>query len=109
LDLCAFYRHRHHRELLSFSTRRSSDLKQGSRVQTWFTAGKVLAIVAIVALGFALGGRVDQHFVGSAQGASDTLGGFLLAMAAGLDRKSTRLNSSHVKSSYAVFCLNKKK
>src|SRR5690606_40998203 len=26
-----------------------------------------------------------------------------------LDRKSTRLNSSHVKISYAVFCLNKKK
>src|SRR5690606_39579663 len=28
---------------------------------------------------------------------------------AGSDRKSTRLNSSHVKSSYAVFCLKKKK
>src|SRR5690606_27196433 len=27
----------------------------------------------------------------------------------GLDRKSTRLNSSHVKISYAVFCLQKKK
>src|SRR5690606_39994152 len=27
----------------------------------------------------------------------------------GKDRKSTRLNSSHVKSSYAVFCLKKKK
>src|SRR5690606_40205335 len=27
----------------------------------------------------------------------------------GGDRKSTRLNSSHVKISYAVFCLNKKK
>src|SRR5690606_39786355 len=27
----------------------------------------------------------------------------------GLDRKSTRLNSSHVKRSYAVFCLKKKK
>src|SRR5690606_2874637 len=27
----------------------------------------------------------------------------------GEDRKSTRLNSSHVKSSYAVFCLKKKK
>src|SRR5690606_41849063 len=26
----------------------------------------------------------------------------------GLDRKSTRLNSSHVKISYAVFCLKKK-
>src|SRR5690554_8006793 len=28
---------------------------------------------------------------------------------AGLDRKSTRLNSSHVRISYAVFCLKKKK
>src|SRR5690606_40506779 len=27
----------------------------------------------------------------------------------GGDRKSTRLNSSHVKNSYAVFCLKKKK
>src|SRR5690606_41871599 len=27
----------------------------------------------------------------------------------GEDRKSTRLNSSHVKTSYAVFCLKKKK
>src|SRR5690606_7860160 len=27
----------------------------------------------------------------------------------GSDRKSTRLNSSHVKSSYAVFCLKKKR
>src|SRR3989442_11726689 len=29
--------------------------------------------------------------------------------AAGADRKSTRLNSSHVRISYAVFCLKKKK
>src|SRR5690606_40357444 len=36
--------------------------------------------------------------------------GKLKAAAAGLniDRKSTRLNSSHVKISYAVFCLKKK-
>src|SRR5690606_40797712 len=36
------------------------------------------------------------------------LGGFALAVAATwlfADRKSTRLNSSHVKISYAVFCL----
>src|SRR5690606_39291639 len=31
------------------------------------------------------------------------------ALPARLDRKSTRLNSSHVKISYAVFCLKKKK
>src|SRR5690606_39612713 len=31
------------------------------------------------------------------------------AAVAGEDRKSTRLNSSHVKISYAVFCLKKKK
>src|SRR6266511_1113756 len=30
-------------------------------------------------------------------------------MSSRLDRKSTRLNSSHVKISYAVFCLKKKK
>src|SRR5690606_41601661 len=30
------------------------------------------------------------------------------AQALNLDRKSTRLNSSHVKISYAVFCLKKK-
>src|SRR5271165_7319965 len=34
---------------------------------------------------------------------------FSLSNAAAIDRKSTRLNSSHVKISYAVFCLKKKK
>src|SRR5690606_41082267 len=33
---------------------------------------------------------------------------FAAAQAQSLDRKSTRLNSSHVKNSYAVFCLKKK-
>src|SRR5256885_9858054 len=32
-----------------------------------------------------------------------------LALFAGADRKSTRLNSSHLVISYAVFCLKKKK
>src|SRR3712207_7618830 len=32
-----------------------------------------------------------------------------LGLAHGLDRKSTRLNSSHANISYAVFCLKKKK
>src|SRR2546428_3644507 len=34
---------------------------------------------------------------------------FLVVMAARVDRKSTRLNSSHDQISYAVFCLKKKK
>src|SRR5690606_40202942 len=33
----------------------------------------------------------------------------LVGLGGGQDRKSTRLNSSHVKISYAVFCLKKKK
>src|SRR5207302_7056398 len=33
----------------------------------------------------------------------------LLAIGGFVDRKSTRLNSSHVKISYAVFCLKKKR
>src|SRR5439155_6277509 len=33
----------------------------------------------------------------------------LLRLPPGVDRKSTRLNSSHVAISYAVFCLKKKK
>src|SRR5690554_7473746 len=32
----------------------------------------------------------------------------LIAVPTGIDRKSTRLNSSHVRISYAVFCLKKK-
>src|SRR5690242_20826333 len=32
-----------------------------------------------------------------------------LGLASGVDRKSTRLNSSHMSISYAVFCLKKKK
>src|SRR5204863_9321357 len=34
---------------------------------------------------------------------------FSVILLIGLDRKSTRLNSSHVEISYAVFCLKKKK
>src|SRR5690606_41267449 len=44
------------------------------------------------------------------QGVLPGLGPDLLGVEQGVgDRKSTRLNSSHVKISYAVFCLKKKK
>src|SRR3989442_11258653 len=44
--------------------------------------------------------RVPRHQVGRDGGEGDE---------AAVDRKSTRLNSSHVRISYAVFCLKKKK
>src|SRR3712207_9060376 len=43
--------------------------------------------------------------IGEGLPASTLVGGGLV----GLDRKSTRLNSSHANISYAVFCLKKKK
>src|SRR5690606_40307520 len=58
-----------------------------------------------VAAGHALG-REE----GAAGGGDDTPAGLRIVdgPATGLDWKSTRLNSSHVKISYAVFCLTKK-
>src|SRR5437870_13053943 len=44
--------------------------------------------------------------VGQADGVE---GGDVVGLAGDIDRKSTRLNSSHVAISYAVFCLKKKK
>src|SRR5690606_40433060 len=57
------------------------------------------------------GDRAPVQFHGAGVGALDPgeqLDQRRLAGAV-LDRKSTRLNSSHVKISYAVFCLKKKK
>src|SRR6266576_3353521 len=48
-------------------------------------------------------GRIDEVFAG---GRLEAPAGSLVMPP--LDRKSTRLNSSHVESSYAVFCLTKK-
>lgn len=58
-------------------------VRQGSRLQAAFTAGKLVAVAAIVAVGFALGGRVPEHFAGGSDAARGA-GGFLVAMAAGL-------------------------
>jgi APA family basic amino acid/polyamine antiporter len=59
-------------------------VSHGSRVQTAFTAVKLLAVLAIIGLGVFAGGTVDEHFVGSAGGSESTLSGFLTAMVAGL-------------------------
>src|SRR5947208_8965751 len=78
-----FYCYRDHRDLHSFPTRRSSDL-----------AG----IVEVVAHD-----RLVPEIA-----ASEPLAGVVRKQQS-LDRKSTRLNSSHQIISYAVFCLKKKK
>src|SRR5204862_8135340 len=46
-----------------------------------------------------------SSWLGHGKGAADKS----IPVRPGLDRKSTRLNSSHVEISYAVFCLKKKK
>src|SRR5256885_7592289 len=45
---------------------------------------------------------------GPAEGAADDPPGRIVGSTFGRDRKSTRLNSSHLVISYAVFCLKKK-
>src|SRR5947199_8050116 len=76
----------YHRDLHSFPTRRSSDLDPPS-------AGPSAARADLLARH---GGAGGDH--GPYAHQSDRPG----------DRKSTRLNSSHLGISYAVFCLKKK-
>ncbi len=60
-------------------------VKQGSRLQTLFTAGKLLAVFAIVVIGFVLGGRVGEHFVSSAaQHPRTSPADYVAGLAAGL-------------------------
>jgi len=60
-------------------------VKQGSNLQTIFTAGKILAIVLIITLGFALGSSLPEHFdTGTLESPGTETGHFLLAMIAGL-------------------------
>ncbi|HEX7051944.1 MAG TPA: amino acid permease [Longimicrobiales bacterium] len=69
-------------------------VQHGSRLQTAFTVGKVVAIALLIAAGFALGADLPQHFAVSADagaagvvgagGAGTTPAGFLRAIGAGL-------------------------
>src|SRR5690625_6628500 len=89
--------HAVHPNLHSFPTRRSSDLDA-----PW-VVGAPVPLADHVVLPRALQKKVDTHLMFSDGGLS------LEQVAQRIDRKSTRLNSSHVAISYAVFCLKKKK
>src|SRR3712207_7055916 len=54
-------------------------------------------------------GRDQRRHAVAAAARPDALGAKVLEPPDDLDRKSTRLNSSHANISYAVFCLKKKK
>src|SRR5690606_39422728 len=80
----------------------SIDASLGSVTLSYFEASAVAALLCfarrradVAVLEVGMGGRLDAVNALDADAA--------------LDRKSTRLNSSHVKISYAVFCLKKKK
>jgi len=61
-------------------------VRRSSAVQTVFTAGKVLAVLLIVVVGFLVGSRLPAHFQEATVTAEASIGpqGFLLALIAGL-------------------------
>src|SRR5207302_11208848 len=93
-----FYSHRHHHDLPSFPTRRSSDLPVSTSQDATYSRLQDIN-------GDGLPDRLMRSY-------SAPYTNFVVQLNKGpfpdLDRKSTRLNSSHVKISYAVFCLKKK-
>src|SRR5689334_25134997 len=93
-----FYWSGDHRDLHSFPTRRSSDLTMLERGAQGHQALMV--------------GHLTPYDPAFTQQLAATRAAVAVQhgpAAAALDRKSTRLNSSHSSISYAVFCLKKKK
>src|SRR5437870_8137086 len=93
----SFQRHGPHRDIHSFPTRRSSDLKAKKgeeatdrRAESYQRTAPRAGLTGCDQARWVRAGRVKS------------------SGARRLDRKSTRLNSSHVAISYAVFCLKKK-
>src|SRR5690606_41806696 len=102
-DLSFFYRYRAPLLLRSFPTRRSSDLfgiSAGIGLIILFGVNTINGIILIAVMKDNL--KEYQLIKAIKLGVKSRIRSIL-------DRKSTRLNSSHVKISYAVFCLKKKK
>src|SRR5690349_24233162 len=83
------------RNIHTFPTRRSSDLLGSQRHRQRHIQSRS-ALIGVV--------RVHDQRLGQLAGST----GELAQDQHAADRKSTRLNSSHVEISYAVFCLKKK-
>src|SRR5690606_40773754 len=99
----------HHRDHYSFPTRRSSDLagRVGTERNRQNLSHHRAVLYRLQRRDAELSVRASpckSAYTENGQGGSRTPDTRIFR-----DRKSTRLNSSHVKSSYAVFCLKKKK
>src|SRR5699024_12710915 len=107
--LAVFHSYADHLLLHSFPTRRSSDL-EAEALEVLFDAVEPetpgLDIVNAAVSGG--GGANAQQALNARLQGGDPPDAWQLHPD-GQDRKSTRLNSSHVSISYAVFCLKKKK
>src|SRR5690606_39881500 len=105
---CVLHSHGHPRDLPSFPTRRSSDLLQFEESVS-FRCSPNKSLAACLAEQRD-DGRMSQWVLDNYQRVlaadiSDQVDSLTLSPNWYRDRKSTRLNSSHVKISYAVFCL----
>src|SRR5207249_12253578 len=104
LSSLSFYCYAKHRDLHSFPTRRSSDLtllpSDRGKPQDCSCSGVLDRVFFIE--------HVQLHDV-EGRRVSPLSKGLQCRCAYQPDRKSTRLNSSHVSISYAVFCLKKKR
>src|SRR5690606_41551945 len=107
--LLPFDHSRDHRALHSFPTRRSSDLGIADPLDA--AAEDALDRFRAAGDGFVDPGKAVHQLAVKGTGALIERAGEVrepgVERRAELDRKSTRLNSSHVKNSYAVFCLKK--
>ena len=63
--------------------------------------------IGLILFFFTVAQGMGAHFLGATPAVGDAAG--IANVLPDLDRKSTRLNSSHALISYAVFCLKKKK
>src|SRR5690554_7036838 len=100
--------HVHHQDLHSFPTRRSSDLPE--EIASIGARGVLTHWKAEIKQGIGIK-RAERLYAAAmvSIGLTEGLPAARIELAVLLeDRKSTRLNSSHVRISYAVFCLKKK-
>src|SRR5690606_40830079 len=107
--LYASLHHRLYRHLHSFPTRRSSDLEISAYVAhlPHFRFALPIANCPLAAIIADLGDAWEHEANRAKLVCWYWNGVFGELYGSAADRKSTRLNSSHVKISYAVFCLKK--